>query len=127
MQITFSWTEQCQGMFEQLKLRLATSPVLCYPTVGKAFTLETDASKAGLGVVLFIDPGRQQRTPSCLCKSGIIPRKVTMLSWNWKLWLLWTISHFHAYLYGHNVLIYTDHSAVRAVLQIPSANGKYMR
>lgn len=51
----FKWTEQCQGAFEQLKLKLATSPVLCYPTVGKVFTLETDTSKAELGAVL----GRQ--------------------------------------------------------------------
>ena len=37
----FNWIEQCQEVFEQLKLQLTTSPVLCYPTVGKTFTLET--------------------------------------------------------------------------------------
>ena len=70
----FSWTEQCQGAFEQLKMRLATSPVLCYPTVGKAFTLETDVSKAGLGAVLSqIQADNKEHPCSCLCKSGIIP------------------------------------------------------
>ena len=37
------------------------------------------------------------------------------------------ISHFHVHLYGHDVLVYTDHSAVRSVLQTPSANGKHAR
>ena len=35
--------------------------------------------------------------------------------------------HFHAYLYGHDVEIRTDHSAVKAVLSTPSPNGKHAR
>ena len=41
--------------------------------------------------------------------------------------VVWAISHFHAYLNGHDVLVYTDHSAVRSVLQTPCANGKHAR
>ena len=37
------------------------------------------------------------------------------------------MSHFHAYLYGHDVVVFTDHSAVHAVLETPSANGKHAR
>ncbi len=35
-----------------------------------------------------------------------------------------TRSHYHAYLYGHDVVVYTDHSAVKAN---PQANGKHAR
>ena len=35
--------------------------------------------------------------------------------------------HFHVYLYGQDVLVYIDHSAVQAVLETPSSNGKYSR
>ena len=31
------------------------------------------------------------------------------------------------YDYGHDVLMYTDHSAVRAVLETPIASGKHAR
>ena len=41
--------------------------------------------------------------------------------------VVWALSHFHAYLYGNNVTVYTDHSAVKAVLATPSANGKHAR
>ena len=28
---------------------------------------------------------------------------------------VWAVSHFHAHLYSHDVVVYTDYSAVRAV------------
>ena len=41
--------------------------------------------------------------------------------------VVWAITHFHAYLYGNEVTVYTDHSAVRAVLETPSPSGKHAR
>ena len=41
--------------------------------------------------------------------------------------MVWGISHFKSYLYGHDVKVYTDHSAVCAVLQNPHGGGKYTR
>ena len=38
---------------------------------------------------------------------------------------MWAVSHFHAYLYGHDVHVFTDHSAVKAVLETPSPCGKH--
>jgi len=41
--------------------------------------------------------------------------------------VVWTISHFHAYLYGNDVTVYTDHSTVKAVLETPSPSAKHAR
>ena len=41
--------------------------------------------------------------------------------------VVWAVTHFHAYLYGRDVLVYTDHSAVRAVLETTSPSGKHAR
>ena len=41
--------------------------------------------------------------------------------------VMWTILHFRAYLYNHEVTVITDHSAVRAVLETPSPSGKHAR
>ena len=43
------------------------------------------------------------------------------------LGVVWAISHFHVYLYGHDATVYTDHTAVKAVLETPSPNGKHAR
>ena len=40
---------------------------------------------------------------------------------------VWAVTHFQAYLYGNSVRIYTDHSAVKAVLLAPNLSGKYAR
>jgi len=41
--------------------------------------------------------------------------------------VFWAISHFHTYLYGDDVTVYTDHSAVKAVLETPSPSAKHAR
>ena len=50
-----------------------------------------------------------------------------MGSLRWTLAVVWACSHFHAYLYGHDVVVYTDHSAVKAILETPSQSGKHAR
>ena len=97
--------------FEQFKLQLTTSPVLCYPTVGEAFTLETNVSKAGLGAVLSQIQADNNKHLVVCASQALSPQKscyaITELQ---TLTVVWAISHFHAYLYGHDVLVYTDHS-----------------
>ena len=41
--------------------------------------------------------------------------------------VVWAVSHFHAYLYGNDVTIYADHSAVKAVLETPTPSAKHAR
>ena len=38
---------------------------------------------------------------------------------------MWAVSHFHTYLYGNDVTIYLDHSAVKAVLETPNPSVKH--
>ena len=41
--------------------------------------------------------------------------------------VVWAITHFIPYLYGHEVTVYTDHTAVKAVLETPNPSGKHAR
>ena len=36
-------------------------------------------------------------------------------------------SDFHSCLYGHSVTVFTDHTAVKAVLETPNPSGKHAR
>src|SRR2546423_188119 len=50
--INYEWTEECQQVFQQLKNRLISAPLLTYPDFDKSFILFTDASLAALGAVI---------------------------------------------------------------------------
>ena len=41
--------------------------------------------------------------------------------------VVWAISHFRAYLYGHEVKILTDHSTMKTILEAPNLSGKHAR
>lgn len=46
------WTPQTEHAFQTLKVALSTAPVLALPNFQEPFTVETDASSNGMGVVL---------------------------------------------------------------------------
>ena len=48
----FSWIEECQGSFENLKKLLTVTPILAYPNLTDEFCLDTDASEYAIGAVL---------------------------------------------------------------------------
>ncbi|XP_022001402.1 uncharacterized mitochondrial protein AtMg00860-like [Helianthus annuus] len=49
----FKWSDQATAAFEHLKEALMPPPVLSLPDMSKVFTVETDASGKGIGVVLM--------------------------------------------------------------------------
>ena len=66
--------------------------------------------------------------PSCgLCKPFPVARGKKSVTELEILAVVWTMQHFRAYLHGHNVTVYTDHSAVKAVLGAPGSSGKHAR
>ena len=93
--------------------------ILSYPDLDKDFVLETDASALGLGAVL--SELRMRVHPVAYASRSLSPQEkryaVTELE---TLAVVWAVSHFHAYLYGHNVQVFTDHSAVKAVRKLPA-------
>ena len=126
--VVFEWTEDCQAAFDRLKQSLTTAPVLCYPAFDLPFVLETDASIKGIGAIL----SQVQRDGQCH-PVAYASRSLTAAERNYgiteleTLAVVWSITHYHSYLYGHDVTVYTDHLAVQAILNTPSPSGKHAR
>ena len=49
----FSWTDECEICFEDMKRRLTTAHILVIPDTTKIFEVYCDASYQGLGCVLM--------------------------------------------------------------------------
>ena len=90
--------------------------------------METDASGIGLGAVLSQVQEDGRPPPIAFASRALSPCKknygITELE---TLAVVWSVSHFRSYLYGQEVMVYTNHSAVGAVLQKPGAGGKHAR
>ena len=90
--------------------------------------METDASIEGLGAILS-----QKKLDGKLHPVAYASRSTSSAERHYSiteletLAVVWAVQHFRAYLYGHNVTVITDHSAVKAVLDKPDSNGKYAR
>ena len=97
-----------------------------YPSIDVPFVLQTDASILGLAAVLS-----QQQSENRLHPVAFASPSLSKVERNYSVTetetfsVVWAVSHFHTYLYGHKVTVYADHSAVRAVLGTTSPNGKY--
>lgn len=126
--VPFQWSPDCEAAFTTLKGKLVSPPILVYPCFDKAFTLETDASVQGLGAVLSQKQANGRLHPVAYASRALNPAEknycITELE---TLAVVWGVSHFHSYLYGGDVTIITDHSAVKQVLQSPNPTGKHAR
>ena len=125
--VTFSWSPDAESAFT-LKGKLVTSPVLAYPRFGESFTLEMDASILGLGAVLSQKQEDGKLHPIAFASRALNRAEkdysVTELE---TLAVVWAFSHFHSYLYGSRVTVFTDHFSVKAVLETPNPTGKHAR
>ena len=122
------WGREAQAAMDLLKEKLTTAPVLAYPSFGKPFTLKTDASVNGIGAVLSHEMGDHKQHPIAYTSRSLTSDKrhcsITELE---TLAVVWAVTHFHSYLYGHSVTIITNHNAVKAVLETPNPSGKHAR
>ena len=90
--------------------------------------LETDASIDGVGAVLG-----QYQDDRTLHPISYASRALSRSERNYSiteletLAVVWAISHFRHFLYGKRVAVFTDHTAVKAVLKTPNPTGKHAR
>ena len=126
--VDFVWSEACEAAFHQLKTLLTEAPVLAFPEFDCGFLLETDASGIGLGAVLAQKQDDGTVHPVAYVSRTLQPHEqnygVTELE---ALGVVWAVRHFRHYLYGHHCDVFTDHAALRSLLNTPHPSGKLAR
>ena len=124
----FIWGKDCEEAFQKLKTLLSSAPILQFPNFNAPFILETDASGTGLGAVLAQRHADGLVHPVAYASRSLQPHEknygVTELE---GLGVVWAVKHFRPYLYGQKCIVYTDHQALKALLNTPQPSGKLAR
>ena len=92
----FIWGKQAQDAFEELKLKLTTSPVLALPDFSKGFVIECDAAGTGVGAILM-----QDKKPIAYFSKALGVRNLTKSAYEKELMaVVMAIQHWRPYLLG---------------------------
>ena len=130
-QVPSSATEIHQTVLEELIDHLITPPVMAYPDYQKPYIVHTDASKDGLGAVLYQEQEETMRVIAYASRSLTNPEKNYHLHAG-KLEFLalkWAITdHFRDYLYyAPEFTVYTDNNPLTYVLTSARLNATGLR
>ena len=111
-----------------LKGLLTQSPVLAYPHFGRDFLLETDTSGMGLGAVLSQEHENKVVRPIAFASRTLLQHEKNYgISELEALAVVWAVKHFKHYLYGYRCIVFTDHEALKSLLNTPQPSGKLAR
>ena len=108
----FEWDDKCQSIFEWLKEILVEAPMLIQPTLGRDYTIYSDASRIGLGCVLMQDgkvvayASRQLKPHEQNYPTHDLELAAVVLAL--KIW--------RHYLYGEKYRIFIDHKSLKYLL-----------
>lgn len=106
--ISFTWTQEADAAFNQLKQALVSAPVLQLPDFSKPFTIETYASESGIGAVLS-----QEGHPIAFLSKALGPRTKGLSTYEKEyLAILWAVDHWRPYPQQGEFLIVTDHHSL---------------
>ena len=109
--VIFKWDAKCEEIFEELKKRLISTPVLTLPSGNGGFVIFTDASQQGLGCVLMQDgkviayASRQLRSHELNYPTHDL--ELAAIVHALKIW--------RHYLYGETFQIFTDHKSLKYI------------
>jgi hypothetical protein len=121
------WKPQCQNAFDELKIKLSTTPVLAHPDFGLPFILTTDASKIAVAAVLSQVQGGTERPISFASRQINNAERAYSASELEMLALVWATKYFRCYLYGRKFLVKTDHAALTFLHNFADHNSRLMR
>jgi hypothetical protein len=127
---SFSWGEEHQKAFDELKRLLMTTPVLHLFDPDLPCTVETDASKYALGAVLS-QPGKDGRLhPVAFHSRKFIAAETRYSTGDQELLaIVDALKHWRHYLEGakHPFVVYTDHANLRNFTTTKELNLRQLR
>ncbi|CAN6677225.1 unnamed protein product [Malus baccata var. baccata] len=114
--VTFNFDDECEKVFNHLKEKLTSAPIIVSPDWSLPFELMCDASDYALGVVL--GQMRDKKPHVIYYASRTLNDAQLNYSTTEKelLVVVFALDKFRSYLLGTKVIIYIDHAALKYLL-----------
>ena len=107
----FTWESSQEAAFEAIKNKITSAPVLAYFDQSKTSTVQSDASKKGLGAVLL-----QDNKPVIYASRALTETEQHYLNIEQELLsVVLALERFHHYIYGYTATVQTDHKPLVSV------------
>jgi len=114
--VQWGWSKQCQKAFDQVKLKLTTSPVLAHFNPSLPIGISCDASPKGLGVVLFHRYPDSSEQPIAYASKVLSEAEQRYPQIEKEgLSIVFGLKKFYKYLCGRNFILITDHQPLLTI------------
>ena len=123
----FHWSPECQTAFDKLKTLLTTSPITAFPDFSQAFRLYTDASTAGLGVILAQVRDGKERIICCASRALNQDEKAYPATKLECLAIVRAVAKFRPYLMAMPFEVFTDHYALQWLKTMRTGSALFHR
>ena len=123
----FIWDVDCQKSFEELKACLTTAPIVRAPNWQLPFEVMYDASDMAIGAVLG---QREEGKPYVVYYASKTVNKAQRnytTTENELLAVVYAFDKFRAYFVGSDIIIFTDHTALKYLFTKQNAKARLIR
>ncbi|RVW62120.1 Retrovirus-related Pol polyprotein from transposon 17.6 [Vitis vinifera] len=123
----FIWTKACQEAFKRLKSLLTSAPIVRSPNWSLPFELMCDASDYAVGAVLGQREDGKPYVVYYASKTLNDAQKNYTTTEKELLAVVFALDKFRNYLLGTSIVIFTDHSALKYLLNKKDAKARLIR
>jgi len=119
----FSWTDECEVCFEDMKRRLTIAPILVIPDTAKTLDVYRDASYQGLGCVLM-----QEKQPIAYASRKLKVHEKNYPTHDLELAaVVFALKTWRHYLYGAQFQVFNDHKSLKYLFDQKELNIRQRR
>ncbi|GKE18214.1 putative reverse transcriptase domain-containing protein [Tanacetum coccineum] len=119
----FDWGEKAEAVFQLLKQKLCSAPILALPEGSENFVVYCDASHKGLGTVLM-----QKEKVIAYASRQLKVHEKNYTTHDLELGVVvFSLKMWRHYLYGTKCVVFTDHKSLQHILDQKELNMRQRR
>ncbi|GFU21134.1 retrovirus-related Pol polyprotein from transposon 297 [Trichonephila clavipes] len=123
----WKWGSEQEEAFRDLKLKLASPPVLKPADGTKPFVIRTDASSVALGVVLLQGDKDEEHPIEYTSRLLSSSERNYSTTERKALAVVWALEKFKVYVKGQTIRLSSDHQPLKWLLSLKSPTGRLSR